>query len=807
MWVEITFLHPAPSGYTYHVPASLEKSIRVGTIAVAPLRKRRLTGIVTRVWQTLPGDIKGKRVKPVLCLPFDTPLFTEDLLQFYGWCARYYRASLGAILKTALPLPREILKDESFSLTAEGEKALENSHGNKTGTLSQALMKHSEIAASLVSHKDNWEVILDWTDRGWVVWHYPHFATSFAPKILFYRAPSNPPEGVRLGPKEKQLIGYVAGQGTVREIDLRRRFPRSTQTVNRLLRKKALRTFSQDEIPPHPAFPPHDEPTPVKLTHEQEVALAAFRKSRSEEAPSPLLLHGVTGGGKTELYTQCILETLQAGMSSLVLVPEIVLTPQLISRLRARCPAPIVVWHSRLSTKERWRQWLLARGSAPVVVVGARSAIFLPVKKLGLIIVDEEHDPSFKQEEGLLYNARDVAVVRGRHQRCPLILGTATPSIESFHNVKEGRFQYSVITRRPTGQPLPIAEVIDLRKEGIAGLQRAQGLMLSQPLREALLTTFSEGKQSLLFLNRRGYAWFLTCARCGETLTCPHCSVSLVLHQPKGHLRCHYCGHTRAVPQTCEVCGGPLLQMGGGTQRLEEEVRQLIPDARVARLDRDVMQKSKHYETLLSSLGRGDIDILIGTQMIVKGHDYPGITLMGVIMADHALKFPDFRASERAFQLLTQASGRCGRGSEPGRVFIQTYSPDHYSVRHATRHDFIGFYEEEIRYRRESAYPPFTRLAVIRVTGPDLEAVTSQANRLAIEGKRLLRTRDGVTSILGPAPALLSRLKNRFRWQIILKSQKSSVLHHVIERMFQTPAAKPMKGIRLHVEFDPVQLV
>ncbi len=809
MWIEVTFLGAYPSGYTYFVPPPWEKRVCAGTMVVVPLRKRRITGIVTQILSTLPAGVLPQSVKPVLSVPFDTPIFSIDLLRFYKWCAQYYQAPLGSILKASLPLPRGILKGETCYVTPEGKMALSKTQ-KRRGTDREPPWEASGLLSDLprlISQEENWEDLLSWTGQGWITWHYPEFSKAFAPKVSFYRLSPSVPEGIRTGPKERAILDFIARLGKAQASEVRTRFPNARASINRLLEKGAIQVTFQDEPLTLPPGFESDVPIPPTLSPEQKVVLGTFEKEMSAETPRPILLHGVTGGGKTELYIQAIQKTILAGKSSLVLVPEIVLTPQLIARIRGRCPAPIAIWHSRLAEKERWRQWLLIRRENPTVIIGARSAIFMPVEKLGLIIIDEEHDPSFKQEEGLLYHARDVAIVRGRLTRCALILGSATPSIESYHNVRRGRFRYSTITRRPTGQPLPAVEVIDLRKEGVSPRQVTRGLMLTRPLREALMEASETGQQSLLFLNRRGYARFLICRQCGETLTCPRCSVSLILHKPKLILRCHYCGYSRPLPPTCERCGGDLAQMGGGTQRLEEEIREILPNARVARLDRDTAQKHSGYETLLTRLRQREIDVLIGTQMIVKGHDFPGVVLMGVVMADHALKFPDFRAAERTFQLLTQASGRCGRGNRPGRVIIQTFTPEHYSIQYAARHDFIGFYNEEIRYRKESGYPPFTRMAVIRITGPDLEAVTTRAARLAAEGKRLLR-RSGIPMILlGPAPALLSRLKNRYRWQLILKSKTSGDLHRLIGEMLRSRFARPEKFIKIRVEFDPVQLV
>ncbi len=807
MWVDVTFLGFYPAGYTYHVPVPDEAAVGIGVLAVAPLRKRRLTGVITGIHSVLPPALQGKEMRPILAVPLKDPVISPEILGFYEWCAAYYRIPLGGILKSAVPLPKGLLKGETIQTMPEGQKAASlferDGHSPCPDILNDA--DRSLNLSHFLGCKENWDTLLRWTDQGWVRWDYPGFRRYFTSEIPCYRV--SPGEIRRLGPRGKEIFAFVAERGMVTASEVRDRYPRSSAVVNRLLKRRALEVVRREEDLTLPARFRDTSAPPPALSHEQLVVLASVRQALSESEPSPILLHGITGSGKTELYIQAIRETVRQGRSALVLVPEIILTPQLISRIRERLAVPVVSWHSRLTGREKWRQWLLLHRVTPAVVIGARSAVFVPVRNLGLIVVDEEHDPSYKQEEGLLYHARDVAIVRSRHQAIPSILGSATPSIESYHNVKTGKFRYSVITRRPTGQPLPPVEVIDARQEGIFPRPRTQGLMLSRPLREALRETCARGAQSLLFLNRRGYARVVTCARCGQALSCPRCSVSLILHQPTRHLRCHYCGYSRALPETCEVCGGPLLQMGGGTQRLEEEIRGIIPEARVARLDRDTVQKQRTYEAILARLQRGEIDILIGTQMIVKGHDYPGIVLMGVVMADHSLRFPDFRASERTFQLLTQASGRCGRGTLPGRVIVQTFSPDHYSIRYASRHDFIGFYEEEIRYRRELGYPPFTRLAVLRVSGPDQETVMSQSERLAGEGNRFIRKRRLSVSLLGPAPALLSRLKNRYRWQILLKGARSRDLHTAVEGILASPVTGRDREVRIQVEFDPVQLV
>ncbi len=808
MWVEVTFLGTVPSAYIYHVPFLMEDRMEEGCLAVAPLRRRRLPGVVTRVLKKAPLDIAPASLKPVLCLPFRERLFHEHHLELYRWCANYYRLPLGGILKSALPLPAGAMKGERIVLTKTGRAVLEREKGKGNPCAKELLNQWNEGKAlsTLISHEGMWKALLEWTDKGWLVWEYKGFEKVFEPKISFLKVSPTFSGGRLLGSKQREIFEYVCREGIVEERELKRVIPHAHIALKRLVEKGILKvTYRAEDLWNGKNHIKKEEPP--RLSPEQRVAIELIERESEKSSPHPILIHGVTGSGKTELYIRSIRRVTKTGKSVLVLVPEIVLTSQLISRIRSRCDAPVVVWHSHLTEREKWHQWLLLVKNAPVVVIGARSSIFVPLRNLGLIVVDEEHDPSFKQGEGILYNARDLAIVRARMQSCVLLLGSATPSIESYHNVKRGRFKYAAMVHRPTGQPLPSVETVDMRKTLSSLPQALSQMMLSSPLRKALMETYEKGHQALLFLNRRGFARVVVCSNCGEALMCPRCSVSLVLHKPHDILRCHYCGFHRKLPPRCERCGGAFLQIGAGTQRLELEVQQLIPQARIARLDRDIMQKRSLYEDLLGRLRAKEIDILIGTQMVVKGHDYPGIALVGIVMADHSLRFPDFRSAERTFQLLTQASGRCGRGKTRGQVIIQTFSPDHYSIRYAKYHDFLGFYEEEIRYRKELAYPPFARLAVIRVVGEKVQEVKNRAAQIVEVARDVEKRVAEEVEILGPAPALLSRLKDRHRWHIILKSSRSRELHQFITRIFShTPLLKG-RSINVRVEFDPIQLV
>nr|MBA3541868.1 primosomal protein N' [Deltaproteobacteria bacterium] len=514
---------------------------------------------------------------------------------------------------------------------------------------------------------------------------------------------------------------------------------------------------------------------------------------------TPFLLHGVPGSGKTEVYLRVIAETLAAGRTALVLVPEISLTPQLAARFRARFGDRVAILHSGMSDQTRLGEWSrLHRGDA-TIAVGARSAVFAPLAKLGVIVVDEEHDGSFKQEEGVKYHARDVAVMRALRAGAVCVLGSATPSLESFAHSEQGNYRRLELTKRPTARPMPHVDIIDLRMyipDGEA--------MLSAPLRTAIGETLAAGDQSILFLNRRGFATFVLCKACGHAFRCPHCSVSLTYHRHSDRLSCHYCGFTQRVPENCPKCktAGSIERKGLGTEKVAEAVAAAFPTARVARLDRDVASGAK-VEVVLSRVGRREVDILVGTQMVTKGHDFPGVTLVGVLCADTGLDLPDFRASERTFQLLAQVAGRAGRGDRVGRVLIQTYRPETPAVVAAAAHDYLQFFVAESAARAEHAYPPHGRLIAVRIDGPDEHEVAGAAKLLAGLAEDMVRQRPDVSGVevLGPVPAPLERLRGRTRWQIWLRGPDRHALRRVARMVQGTEVAS---SVRVGLDVDPM---
>jgi primosomal protein N' (replication factor Y) len=552
---------------------------------------------------------------------------------------------------------------------------------------------------------------------------------------------------------------------------------------------------------------PSPVPCPkLTLTAEQETALQSMQDTLREGGFETFLLMGVTGSGKTEIYIRAMEQVWQRRRCSLILVPEIALTPQLLDRLEERFPGMVGRLHSGLTQAERLNQWWrIARGEV-AVVVGARSAVFAPVPDLGLIIVDEEHDPSYKQDEGVRYHARDLAVVRGSLVGCPVLLGSATPSVESFQNVRDRRYRLLELTERVESRRLPRVEIVDLRSEGRDG--GADGKLFSARLVEALQANHERGHQSLIFLNRRGFANFLQCNLCGFVVRCPHCSISLTFHFKEKSVFCHHCGFSKPAGDLCSGCGNMTLGgIGSGTEKIEQELCRLIPEAKIGRMDRDTTTKRGSQEKMLRQWERGEIEILVGTQMITKGHDVGGVTLVGVILADLSLNVPDFRAGERTFQLLSQVAGRAGRGTSPGRVVVQTFVPDHYSFEYAATHDYRGFFESEMEFRKALNYPPLSRLAHLRLEGTVSKEVERNAGLLGQSLRRCLGTskRAEEIEVLGPAPAPIAKLRNRYRWQILLKGRKGSNLRELAYRARDLVPRR--RTVRLYIDVDPYNML
>ena len=529
-------------------------------------------------------------------------------------------------------------------------------------------------------------------------------------------------------------------------------------------------------------------------------AVEALVRALDAASFRPFLLQGVTGSGKTEVYLRAAEHALSTGKGALVLVPEIALTPQLVGRFRSRFGTQVAVLHSGLKERERRRAWQALRAGRVRLAVGVRSAVFAPVADLGLLVVDEEHDPSFKQDEKLRYQARDLAVVRARDVGAVVVLGSATPSLETYENARRGKYEVLELPSRVDDRPLPKVELVDLRRRPRPALDVPAALAEESAL--ALSETLAKGQQAILFLNRRGHSTTLLCEACGQAVSCKQCDVALTFHLQPASLQCHYCGASQGVPAVCPACQGALVRLGTGTERVEAEVAARCPKARVARLDRDSVGSGEKLTERLSSYARGELDVLVGTQMVAKGHDFPGVTLVCVVSADTGLLLPDFRAAERTFQLLTQVAGRAGRGQEVGRVLVQTYNPEAEPVVRAAAHDFVGFAQTELAWRRALAYPPYSRLAAIHLEGRDAGQTAASARALARTLERSLPPAASGVRLLGPAPAPLSRLRGHSRWQLLLKAPQHRVLRPVLDAVERALLALP-HGVRGVLDVDP----
>jgi primosomal protein N' (replication factor Y) len=795
-----------PAGETsqldYEIGPSLRGAVRPGMRVLVPLGARRSVAVVTELAETSTQP----RLKMVHGIVDPQPLLDEPLLQLCRWLADYYLCSLGDALSAALPGGLRVTVERVATIAAPAE----NEH-RPLATAEHALLDWLASAGPQPTHAvvrrfgSRARRLLTRLQRAGRIGIEDRLRGADAPtkRERSYRAAcdadSEPARQWRARrPAAYAVFAYLAQHplGRARAAELHGAFANAAAKLRALVTSGLVAVIEEEvyrEVLSDSA--PADRTVP--LTEAQRAAVDAVVPCIGT-AFRPFLLWGVTGSGKTEVYLQCIAACLAAARTALVLVPEISLTHQLVDRVRARFGERVAVLHSGLTDGERWDQWRKIARSEVSIVVGARSAVFAPLPGLGLVVVDEEHDAAYKQEDGIRYNARDVAVVRARLAGCPIVLGSATPSMETFHNGRSGRYALLTLPERVAARPLPVVDIVDLRRSGAA----ARAIMVSAPLAAALKANLAAHGQSLVFLNRRGFANFLQCHQCGDPVMCSNCSVTLTWHRRWQALRCHHCGYTVPPPAACPSCGGLSLgAWGAGTEQVEAALRRLVVGARIGRMDRDTTSRKGAQRKILAAWERCEYDVLVGTQMITKGHDIPGVTLVGVLLADQSLNFPDFRAAERTFQLLTQVAGRAGRGERPGRVIVQTLQPQHYSLQYAAHHDYRGFAELELAHRRETSYPPFTRLVLIRCEGDSAEASQRIATTVAAQARQ-----SGVpgVAVLGPTPAPLERLRRRHRWHLLLRAQSSAAVRqaaararHAVRR--QARAA----GVRLIVDVDP----
>ena len=746
--------------FTYTVPDSLVHQVELGSRVWVPLGKQHLEGYV--VGFTAASDLK--EIKPIEQVLGEGPVFSAEQVGLARWMADYYLCPLIRVLRAMLP-----------PTTSRGAR-------------------HTVELVELA--EDEWtEVLFRWEEL-----HPP------AARLLAYlKKNGETPVGrlARLDPEHPKTLEALISQGLVLERihPPKQRSPRPSR-------------------PPEPAGEaPAGPPTPV-LNPEQQNALDEICRALESPEKAPVLLHGVTASGKTEIYLQAVERVLEKGRGAIVLVPEIALTPQLTSSFRQRFGEKVAVLHSRLTGRERRQEWNRLREGLASIAIGARSAVFAPVQSLGLIVLDEEHETSYKQDSQPRYHCREVAEKRAEIAGALLVMGSATPSLESYHRAEQGEYRLVELTRRVESRPLPPVQVVDLREE----LREGNRSIFSRRLQESLRRTWEKGEQAILFLNRRGFATFVVCRQCGFSLRCLNCDVAYTYHQAEQRLRCHYCDRQRPMPSRCPGCGSSFLrQFGLGTQRVEEEARRLLPRARIVRIDLDTLKKSAED---LAALNRGEWDLLIGTQLVAKGLDFPRVTLVGVVTADISLNLPDFRCGERTFQLLTQVAGRAGRGEQPGEVIVQTYFPQHYSLLTASGHDYRSFYRAELQYRQRWYYPPFCDMIRILVAGPAEYSVRSGAELLGRYLEAGLKPAPGNAQtaaaprrpgpvlldpsprhpepiLLGPAPAPLSQLRGQYRWQLVLKGRLEQLQAAVKKGLSEFQAQNPASRLTIAVDVQP----
>ncbi len=784
----------------------LAAEIQPGSRVVVPFRKDSLVGVVTEFVREAPPGTRLREIHKCLDL---VPALTPNLLELGQWIASYYLAPIGEVYRAMLPPVTEVRAQQIVLLTEAG-RAKTTSLFDQTASSTKLFQKLAAAKAGLplqaaIRAGVPLDELLQLQRRGLIeIRQQIQNRKRRTQKIITWKTGQD--ETVALPEQIARLRNLLAiERGPLPFPQLLRLGGVSRTVIERLLREGKLESWEEARDPAEDPFDVGYSPPAHALNPEQESAFAAIRARFELGEFGVQLLHGVTGSGKTEVYLRAVQETLARGKTAIILVPEIALTLWVGRQCRAWFGARfegVAVLHSALSDVERAREWWRVRNGEARVIVGTRSAIFAPVANLGLVIVDEEQESSYKQEETPRYHGRDVAIVRAKLEKALALLGSATPSLETFHHARGGKYELLTLAQRVADRSLPSVELIDLREEF---KQTHQSSPISSKLHTALQECLDFQTQALVLINRRGYSWSVICRSCGATVQCVNCSISMTHHKYRNRLECHYCGSVQSIPKKCPKCDSQYVYFfGEGSEQLEERLRKEFPKARIARLDRDTARTKSQYQETLGAFADGALDILVGTQMLAKGHDFHRVTLVGVISADSSLTMPDFRAAERTFQLLTQVAGRAGRGELPGRVLIQTYYPEHYAIQDAIKQDYTAFYERELHYRQVMAYPPFTSLANVIVRSSILDKAIAWSRELS----QYFAPHNGdAIRILGPASAPLARLKTEYRFQFLLKSKKKAQLTKLLAGALAYCDAKEIPQTAVLVDMDPLQLL
>ncbi len=817
IFAEVVVNLPMRDAFTYEIPPQFRSILQIGMRVFVPFGRRKLTGYVVAISDRCDPAITLKAIEDVL----DThPVLSGEILALTRWLADYYHASWGEAVKAALPAGLEDESQEILTLTEEGLSAMEASDEKETLLLIlKTIQDRGQVSAKQM--------------RGLLLNRFSAYALARCKQLGFLKtqlkvkrstvkytfekqamiASQSPPEEeveklLRRSPKQKLVYDHLRG-GEQTLGQLSQHFPSCSDTLKKLREKglieiTTVKNQRQEEVETQDADWCAEAPLP--FTSDQKKVYAELGHSLDASEFKTFLLHGITGSGKTEIYIRCIQRALEQKKTAIMLVPEISLTPQTVSRFQKRFGTNVAIMHSGLSQRERYLEWKKIQEGRVAIVVGARSAVFSPLKNLGIIVIDEEHDSSYKQDSTPRYHARDTAIVRAQAENAVVILGSATPSMESLANTESGKYRYLSLGKRVLDRLLPVVRITDMRVEKN---EYKNFSILSGELKSAIRARLNRKEQVFLFLNRRGTANYIFCKECGFVFQCPHCSVTLTFHGSENVIRCHYCNYSARTPKTCADCMGEVIRFNGfGTQKLEEETRRLFPEAKITRLDRDTTRGKSAFEAMHELMTAGEIDILIGTQMITKGHDFPNVTLVGVVHADLSLNIPDFRSCERSFQLLTQVAGRAGRGRVPGQVIIQTHNPAHYVFDFVKQHDFQKFYEKELILRKQLNYPPFTRMIALEIES-EIEALgESMARKLKSTLARVMPPARNI-EVLGPSRAALYRIKNKYRWHILLRAQSAKTLQFLLKRLNDVQELKTAftGKAKWSIDVDPVNLL
>ena len=806
-YCEVALPVPLRSTFTYAVPASLNGEDLAGRRVIVPFRNRAMVGVCLGDAERAP---EVSRIKELVGLMDHVPALPPKLIELGHWISRYYVAPIGETFRAMLPPEIELRSDREYSLTDTGRAYLqelsasheltdeetvelqvlgqlgESSHGEGSAR-QRRVTKNKKVYEKLVrcGYATAREVLRSRRTR--------------TQKIIAWNPANTETEASAAETTIREVL--TATNGPLPINFLAKKAQVSRAVIERLERKGRLLSWEEPITPDEDPWETDFTPPANVLNPEQQQALGEIWRWLVAGKFEAGLLHGVTGSGKTEVYLGAIEAAVSRGKSAIVLVPEIALTLWVGRLVRARFGETVVVLHSGLPDIERAREWWRVRNGQARIVVGTRSAVFAPVENLGLIIVDEEQESSYKQEETPRYNGRDTAVYRARLEGAVVLLGSATPSLETYHNARAGKYHLLKLVSRVANRPLADVRIVDLREE-FRSQHRATPV--SEKLREAIALRLEEGTQAMVLINRRGYSWSLLCRGCGAFVQCQNCSIALTYHKSRQLLQCHYCNYSLRPPKQCPKCNGEYMYfVGDGAERVEEYLREQFPKARLARLDRDTVRTKREYQQVLGAFAQGEIDVLVGTQMVAKGHDFQRVTLVGVVAADLALGRPDFRAAERTFQLLTQVAGRAGRGELAGEVLVETYYPEHYAIQFAARQDFIPFYEKEAHFRRMLHYPPFTALANVVVRDKKVENAIRWSR--SIESYFAPFETKGV-KILGPAAAPLARLRREYRFQFVLKSPQRAALAKILDGCLDFCASKEIPETAVIVDVDPASL-